>query len=162
MGPQRTNSIRPSSVRASGAIIILLAIGYFGMWEDTMRTISMILVCTVLSVVIGIPIGIVMSRSEHVQNFVNPVLDVMQTMPSFVYLIPVVMLLGIGKVPGLIAVVNGRGVRHGNELRTCAACDRNDPVPSGSAQVLSESLRKKSLVVGQSSSPNLCLVPCCC
>jgi glycine betaine/proline transport system permease protein len=89
----------------AGAIIILLAIGYFGMWEDTMRTISMILVCTVLSVVIGIPIGIVMSRSTHVQNFVNPILDVMQTMPSFVYLIPVVMLLGIGKVPGLIAVV---------------------------------------------------------
>jgi glycine betaine/proline transport system permease protein len=89
----------------AGTIIILLAIGYFGMWEDTMRTISMILVCTVLSVVIGIPIGIIMSRSTHVQNFVNPILDVMQTMPSFVYLIPVVMLLGIGKVPGLIAVV---------------------------------------------------------
>jgi len=89
----------------AGAVVILLAIGYFGMWEDTMRTISMILVCTVLSVVIGIPIGIVMSRSAHVQNFVNPILDVMQTMPSFVYLIPVVMLLGIGKVPGLIAVV---------------------------------------------------------
>ena len=89
----------------AGSVIILLAIGYFGMWEDTMRTISMILVCTVLSVVIGIPIGIVMSRSAHVQNFVNPILDVMQTMPSFVYLIPVVMLLGIGKVPGLIAVV---------------------------------------------------------
>ena len=89
----------------AGSIIILFLIGYFGMWEDTMRTISMILVCTVLSVVIGIPIGIVMSRSQRVQNFVNPILDVMQTMPSFVYLIPVVMLLGIGKVPGLIAVV---------------------------------------------------------
>jgi glycine betaine/proline transport system permease protein len=89
----------------AGSVIILFSIGYFGMWEDTMRTISMILVCTVLSVVIGIPIGIVMSRSAHVQNFVNPILDVMQTMPSFVYLIPVVMLLGIGKVPGLIAVV---------------------------------------------------------
>jgi len=89
----------------AGTVVILLAIGYFGMWEDTMRTVSMILVCTVLSIVIGIPIGIAMSRSEHVQNFVNPILDVMQTMPSFVYLIPVVMLLGIGKVPGLIAVV---------------------------------------------------------
>jgi glycine betaine/proline transport system permease protein len=94
------------SVRVvAGTVIILLAIGYFGMWEDTMRTISMILVCTVLSVVIGIPIGIAMSRSENMQNFINPVLDIMQTMPSFVYLIPVVMLLGIGKVPGLIAVV---------------------------------------------------------
>ena len=72
----------------AGTVIILFAIGYFGMWEDTMRTISMILVCTVLSVVIGIPIGVVMSRSQRVQNFVNPILDVMQTMPSFVYLIP--------------------------------------------------------------------------
>ena len=88
-----------------GAGVTLLLIGYFGMWEDTMRTISMILVCTLLSIVIGIPIGILMARSRHVQGFVNPILDVMQTMPSFVYLIPVVMLLGIGKVPGLIAVV---------------------------------------------------------
>ena len=60
----------------TGSVIILFAIGYFGMLgEDTMRTISMILVCTVLSVLIGIPIGIVMSRSAHVQNFVNPILD---------------------------------------------------------------------------------------
>lgn len=88
-----------------GTILTLLLIGYFGMWEDTMRTISMILVCTILAVLIGIPIGIVMARSNHVQGIVSPILDVMQTMPSFVYLIPVVMLLGIGKVPGLIAVV---------------------------------------------------------
>ena len=87
------------------AVVVLLAIGYFGMWEDTMRTVSMILVCTVLSIVIGIPIGIAMARSRHVRNAINPVLDVMQTMPSFVYLIPVVMLLGIGRVPGVIAVV---------------------------------------------------------
>ncbi|APG83874.1 ABC transporter permease [Sinorhizobium americanum] len=89
----------------AGAIGTLLLIGYFDMWDDTMKTISMIFVCTVLSIAIGIPLGILMSRSDRVQNFVNPVLDVMQTMPSFVYLIPVVMLLGIGKVPGLIAVV---------------------------------------------------------
>jgi glycine betaine/proline transport system permease protein len=88
-----------------GCVVTLLLIGYFGMWEDTMKTMSMIFVCTVLSIVIGLPIGILMSRSERLQNIVNPILDVMQTMPSFVYLIPVVMLLGIGKVPGLIAVV---------------------------------------------------------
>lgn len=88
-----------------GSVVTLLLIGYFDMWDDTMRTISMILVCTVLAIIIGIPIGILMSRSDRVQSIVNPVLDVMQTMPSFVYLIPVVMLLGIGKVPGLIAVV---------------------------------------------------------
>lgn len=84
---------------------ILGVIGYFGMWEDTMRTVSMISVCTILSIVIGLPIGIVMSRSDRIRKVVNPILDVMQTMPSFVYLIPVVMLLGIGRVPGLIAVV---------------------------------------------------------
>jgi glycine betaine/proline transport system permease protein len=88
-----------------GCIVTLLLIGYFDMWDDTMRTISMILVCTLLSIVIGIPIGIAISRSDRLQSIANPILDVMQTMPSFVYLIPVVMLLGIGKVPGLIAVV---------------------------------------------------------
>jgi glycine betaine/proline transport system permease protein len=65
----------------------------------------MILVSTILAIAIGLPIGIAMSLSNRLQSIVNPVLDVMQTMPSFVYLIPVVMLLGIGKVPGLIAVV---------------------------------------------------------
>ncbi|WP_312224103.1 ABC transporter permease [Rhizobium rhizoryzae] len=88
-----------------GCLVTLLLIGYFGMWEDMMKTVSMILVCTALSIVVGIPIGILMARSNRVQSIINPVLDVMQTMPSFVYLIPVVMLLGIGKVPGLIAVV---------------------------------------------------------
>ncbi|KXF76912.1 ABC transporter permease [Paramesorhizobium deserti] len=89
----------------ASAIITLLLIGFFDMWTDTMKTVSMIFVCTVLSIAIGIPIGILMSRSDRLQSLVNPVLDVMQTMPSFVYLIPVVMLLGIGRVPGLIAVV---------------------------------------------------------
>jgi glycine betaine/proline transport system permease protein len=89
----------------TGALVTLLLIGYLDMWDDTMRTISMILVCTLLSIVIGLPTGILMSRSEGFRRILNPVLDVMQTMPSFVYLIPVVMLLGIGKVPGLIAVV---------------------------------------------------------
>lgn len=88
-----------------GTIVTLVVIGAFGMWEDTMETISMILTSTLLAIAIGLPIGILMSRSDRVQSVVNPILDVMQTMPSFVYLIPVVMLLGIGKVPGLIAVV---------------------------------------------------------
>ena len=86
-------------------LVTLMLIGYFDMWTDTMRTISMIFVCTLLSIAIGLPAGILMARSDRVQRVVNPILDVMQTMPSFVYLIPVVMLLGIGKVPGLIAVV---------------------------------------------------------
>ena len=89
----------------AGTVVTLLLIGYFDMWEDTMKTVSMTFVCTVLSISIGIPIGISMSRSNRLQSVVTPILDVMQTMPSFVYLIPVVMLLGIGKVPGLLAVI---------------------------------------------------------
>lgn len=88
-----------------GSVITLLLIGYFDMWEDTMRTVSMIIVCTFVALAVGIPTGIWMARSNRVQSIVNPVLDVMQTLPSFVYLIPVVMLLGIGRVPGMIAVV---------------------------------------------------------
>lgn len=88
-----------------GTAITLLLIGYFDMWDDTMRTISMMFVCTLVSIVIGIPVGIAMSKSDPVQRIVTPVLDVMQTMPGFVYLIPVVMLFGIGRIPGLVAVV---------------------------------------------------------
>ena len=89
----------------AGTVIALLLIGYFDMWEDTMKTVSMTSVCGALAIIIGIPIGILMSRSDRLQSLVKPILDVMQTLPSFVYLIPVVMLLGIGKVPGLLAIV---------------------------------------------------------
>lgn len=88
-----------------GALLALAAVGYFGMWEDTMRTVAMIVVATLLAVAIGMPIGVLIAWSRRLRALVLPVLDVMQTMPSFVYLIPVVMLLGIGRVPGLIAVV---------------------------------------------------------
>lgn len=88
-----------------GSVLALLAIGVFGMWEDTMRTIAMVVVCTFVAIVVGIPIGIVMARSDRMNALVTPVLDMMQTMPSFVYLIPVVMIFGLGKVPGVIAVV---------------------------------------------------------
>lgn len=88
-----------------GTIISMLLIGFVGLWEDTMTTLAMVTVCTLIAIVVGIPIGILMARSERAQSVINPVLDVMQTMPTFVYLIPVVMIFGIGKVPGLIAVV---------------------------------------------------------
>ena len=87
-----------------GTFLSFMLIGYFGMWEDTMSTLAIILVATFLCIAIGIPMGIAMARSNKVQAAIVPILDVMQTIPSFVYLIPVVMLLGIGKVPGLIAV----------------------------------------------------------
>lgn len=88
-----------------GVLAAFVLIGYFGMWADTMRTLAIITVATLLSIGIGVPIGIAMARSDRVQTIVTPILDIMQTMPAFVYLIPVVMLLGIGKVPGILAVL---------------------------------------------------------
>jgi glycine betaine/proline transport system permease protein len=88
-----------------GSALAMLAIGYFGLWQDTMVTLAMVTVCTIVAVTLGLPIGIWAARSDRVQRVVNPALDVMQTLPSFVYLIPVVVIFGIGKVPGMIAVV---------------------------------------------------------
>ena len=88
-----------------GTVVAFLFIGWLDMWEDTMAPLAIVSVATLLCIAIGIPIGILMARSDRVQAMILPVLDIMQTIPSFVYLIPVVMLLGIGKVPGLLAVM---------------------------------------------------------
>ena len=93
-----------SKTVVAGCVLSFLAIGYFGMWHDTMSTLAIISVATLLCITVGIPFGILMARSDRTQTAITPVLDIMQTIPAFVYLIPVVMLLGIGKVPGLIAV----------------------------------------------------------
>jgi len=94
------------SVRITfGALLAFALIGALGMWPDAMKTVSLIFVGTVVAIVVGIPIGIFMAMSDRLRRVVVPILDVMQTLPSFVYLLPVVMLLGIGRVPGLIAVV---------------------------------------------------------
>jgi len=94
------------SVRITcGALLAFALIGALGMWPDAMKTVSLIFVGTVVAIVVGIPIGILMAMSDRLRRLVVPILDVMQTLPSFVYLLPVVMLLGIGRVPGLIAVV---------------------------------------------------------
>lgn len=93
-----------SKLLVVGTLISMLMIGYFGMWSDTMKTLALVSVSTFVCIAIGIPMGILMSRSDRMQSFIVPILDIMQTIPSFVYLIPVLMLLGIGKVPGLIAV----------------------------------------------------------
>jgi len=90
---------------ALGSVLSFIIIGYFGMWKDMMATISLISVATVICIAIGIPIGILMSRYDRMQAAITPILDLMQTIPIFVYLLPVVMLLGIGRVPGLIAVI---------------------------------------------------------
>ena len=87
-----------------GSVVAFMLIGYFGMWKDCMATVAIITVCTIMCIAVGIPIGVLMARSDRVERAMLPVLDMMQTIPSFVYLIPILMLLGIGKIPGLIAV----------------------------------------------------------
>ncbi len=89
----------------AAVVATLLAIGLLGLWEPTMKTISLVFSATLFSVGIGIPLGIIMNRFKVAGRFLQGLLDIMQTMPPFVYLIPVVMLLGIGRVPGFIAVV---------------------------------------------------------
>ena len=80
-------------------------IGTLGLWDLCMSTLALIATAVLISIILGIPIGILSARSNRVDNFVRPILDVMQTMPAFVYLIPALMFFGIGKVPGVIATV---------------------------------------------------------
>lgn len=74
-------------------------------WEGTMLTLALILSASLIAIVFGIPLGIWMAKSETVESIVKPILDFMQTMPAFVYLIPAVSFFGIGMVPGIIASV---------------------------------------------------------
>ena len=85
--------------------ILVFGLGMLGVWDAAMATIALMLVSTVLAIVIGIPIGIVTSRSNAVQSLTLPILDIMQTLPIFVYLIPFVMLFGPGKIPALLATI---------------------------------------------------------
>lgn len=86
-------------------LIGLLLIQNLGYWEGTMLTLSLILTASAISIIIGVPLGIWMSRSKVAQEIITPILDFMQTMPAFVYLIPAVSFFGIGMVPGIIASV---------------------------------------------------------
>lgn len=85
--------------------VLLCLLGVLGLWDAGMQTLSLMLMATFLSVLVGIPLGIMMARMNWLRSIMLPVLDIMQTMPSFVYLIPVVMLFGLGKIPALIATV---------------------------------------------------------
>ena len=121
-----------------GSAIAFILIGYFGMWNDCMATVAIITVCTIICIAVGIPIGVLMSKSDRVERAIIPVLDMMQTIPSFVYLVPILMLLGIGKVPGLIAVciyaippvvrLTNLGIREVDK-ETLEACDSYGATP---------------------------------
>ncbi|MGB4075440.1 ABC transporter permease [Pseudomonas sp.] len=76
-----------------------------GFWEQTVVTLGLTFSATLISLLLGIPLGIWAARSERVATIIRPILDFMQTMPAFVYLIPAAMLFGLGRVPGIIATV---------------------------------------------------------
>lgn len=76
-----------------------------GLWSDLIYTLTLVIVATIISVILGIPLGILMSKNQRAENIITPILDFMQTMPSFVYLIPAVAFFGIGMVPGVLASV---------------------------------------------------------
>jgi glycine betaine/proline transport system permease protein len=84
------------------SILAMLFVGLIGAWPESMTTLSLVITAVVLCIMVGLPLGIAAARSNRVENIIRPVLDAMQTLPAFVYLVPVVMLFGTGKVPGVI------------------------------------------------------------
>ncbi len=91
----------------AGAVLagLLFLIGTFGYWKLAMMTLALTTSAVIISIIIGIPMGILMARSDLFEAVNRPLLDAMQTMPSFVYLIPALMFFGLGKVPALIATL---------------------------------------------------------
>ncbi|MDR5659042.1 proline/glycine betaine ABC transporter permease [Serpentinicella sp. ANB-PHB4] len=86
-------------------LIGLLLINNLELWSATMTTLSMVLTATIVSIIFGVPLGILAAKSKIANKIIMPILDFMQTMPAFVYLIPAVSFFGLGKVPGVIATV---------------------------------------------------------
>ncbi|MCM3079340.1 ABC transporter permease [Brevibacillus invocatus] len=86
-------------------VIGLSLIYNLGYWENTMETLGLVIVSALVSIVVGIPAGILCARHDAFRNLMTPVLDLMQTMPAFVYLIPAIFFFGLGEVPGVIASV---------------------------------------------------------
>ncbi len=84
---------------------MLFLTGTFGYWEMAMQTLSLVSAAVFFSLLIGIPAGIIMAQSDRAEMIIKPLLDGMQTMPSFVYLIPALMFFGLGRVPAVIATI---------------------------------------------------------
>ncbi len=87
------------------ALVGFLLIVSLDQWEETMRSLALVLAATVVSLAIGIPLGIFSAKSRPLETAIKPTLDIMQTMPAFVYLVPMVVFLGLGRGPGLVATV---------------------------------------------------------
>ncbi|MFA9438577.1 glycine betaine/L-proline ABC transporter permease ProW [Uliginosibacterium sp. sgz301328] len=90
---------------ALGTLVSLAVVSMLGIWSDAMTTLSLVLTSLVFCVVLGLPLGIALAASDRLRNIARPLLDAMQTTPAFVYLVPVVMLFGIGNVPGVIVTI---------------------------------------------------------
>ncbi len=90
---------------AAFTVLTFLLIGYLGLWDYTMTTLAMVICAVLFCAVVGVPLGIMAGRSDRFQMYLRPFLDVMQTTPPFVYLIPVVMLFSIGTVSGVLATI---------------------------------------------------------
>ncbi|MBA0165830.1 MULTISPECIES: glycine betaine/L-proline ABC transporter permease ProW [Pectobacterium] len=86
-------------------LLSLIAIGAIGAWSQAMITLALVLTALFFCVLIGLPMGIWLARSERAAKFIRPLLDAMQTTPAFVYLVPIVMLFGIGNVPGVVVTI---------------------------------------------------------
>ena len=95
-----------SDRRTTGFVLISMAvIGFIGAWSQAMTTLALVITAVFFCILAGIPIGIIISRSTKIEKLARPILDAMQTTPAFVYLIPVVMLFGVGNVPGIIVTI---------------------------------------------------------
>lgn len=90
---------------AIGTVISMVAVGLIGAWSEAMVTLALVITSVFFCVVIGLPVGIFLARNEKASNAVRPILDAMQTTPAFVYLVPIVMLFGIGNVPGVVVTI---------------------------------------------------------
>lgn len=90
---------------ALGSALSLTAVAALGIWDEAMVTLALVLTSLAFCVLIGLPLGILLASSDRAQRWMRPVLDAMQTTPAFVYLVPVVMLFGIGNVPGVIVTI---------------------------------------------------------
>ncbi|MBI5829712.1 MAG: ABC transporter permease subunit [Chloroflexi bacterium] len=90
---------------ALSAGVGMVLVGLLGMWELSMDTLSQVIVAVVFTVALALPLGIITARSDRMQAILRPLLDTLQTIPSFVFLVPVIMLFNVGRVPGLIASV---------------------------------------------------------
>ena len=90
---------------AFGTIISLFVVGAIGAWQEAMVTLALVLTAVIFCMVIGLPTGVWLARNDRVASTMRPVLDAMQTTPAFVYLVPIVMLFGIGNVPGVVVTI---------------------------------------------------------